>query len=671
MLALTACLACVLASAGPEELRTYREAADRAGRDPEAHVRLALWCEAQGLDAERVRHLGMAVLADPSHALARGLLGLVRDGDGWGRPDVVRRRVAEDAGLAAGLAEYNARRDAMQDTAGEHWRLARWCDERGLEPEAEAHATAVTRLSPNHAEAWKRLGFVPSKGRWVRPEQVAAEEAERKAQLEATARWRPRLESLRARLTVKSQRDAALAELAAIDDPRAIPAIGRVFASGRVEHQQLAVQLLGQIDTPAAAGPLVLLAVAARDPEVRRAAGETLARRDVRESLDRLIELIRTPVRFEVVTDEGQGGRKELRIEGEAYLLNRRYSTVMPPPDRGGERAQIAAMMWREARVQWLRDAALQLMPALDPDVAAAATGGAVNAWNIANESQAVGGPRPLDPEEMLARAAARDPGSQRTIQRLGRNQAVYERAVATAEARFQADLAACAANNAAARQINDRILPLLAAMTGRELGDDRLAWRSWWSDEQGYSYRPPEKVVLLQEVPQETPRYFESHSCFAAGTLVATLDGPRPIETLRIGDRVLAQDSHSGELSYQPVLSVYHNPPSETRRIAFEGTDEAIVATPIHRFWKAGRGWVMARDLKPGDPVRTLGGVARVAAVETAPVQPVFNLEVARLHSFLVGRSGTLVHDNSLIDPVTQPFDAPPATEVLAGRTE
>jgi hypothetical protein len=84
------------------------------------------------------------------------------------------------------------------------------------------------------------------------------------------------------------------------------------------------------------------------------------------------------------------------------------------------------------------------------------------------------------------------------------------------------------------------------------------------------------------------------------------------------------------------------------------------VVATGIHRFWKAGKGWTMARDLKPGDPIRTLGGVAKVEAVEDEKVQPVFNLEVAEGHSFLVSKVGALVHDNSLVEPVLAPFDAP-----------
>jgi hypothetical protein len=87
----------------------------------------------------------------------------------------------------------------------------------------------------------------------------------------------------------------------------------------------------------------------------------------------------------------------------------------------------------------------------------------------------------------------------------------------------------------------------------------------------------------------------------------------------------------------------------------------EEISVTGIHRFWKVAHGWVMARDLKPGDRLRVLGGVAVVASTEEGPVQPVFNLEVAEGKSFFVGDLGALVHDNSLVAAVTEPFDAEP----------
>ena len=88
------------------------------------------------------------------------------------------------------------------------------------------------------------------------------------------------------------------------------------------------------------------------------------------------------------------------------------------------------------------------------------------------------------------------------------------------------------------------------------------------------------------------------------------TVLGPRPIEELQVGDRVLTSDVTTGVLEVRPVVAVRHNPPSPTLRLTLGS--ETVVATPIHRFWKAGTGWVMARDLKPGDAVRAIGGVVQ-----------------------------------------------------------
>ena len=97
----------------PEVRAAYEAARSHAGRDANAHVRLALWCEAQGREAERLKHLAIAVLADPSHATARGLLGLVADRGGWRSPEAVSDRLASDTAHAAALAAYNGRRARM------------------------------------------------------------------------------------------------------------------------------------------------------------------------------------------------------------------------------------------------------------------------------------------------------------------------------------------------------------------------------------------------------------------------------------------------------------------------------------------------------------------------------------------------------------------------------
>src|SRR4051794_38708451 len=79
--------------APPADLaRAYQEARSKAGRSPDEQVRLALWCEAHGLTAERLNHLALAVLADPKHAAARGLMGLVSVDGRFQRPEAVAEK---------------------------------------------------------------------------------------------------------------------------------------------------------------------------------------------------------------------------------------------------------------------------------------------------------------------------------------------------------------------------------------------------------------------------------------------------------------------------------------------------------------------------------------------------------------------------------------------------
>ncbi len=205
----------------------------------------------------------------------------------------------------------------------------------------------------------------------------------------------------------------------------------------------------------------------------------------------------------------------------------------------------------------------------------------------------------------------------------------------------------------------NARVIQTLRATTGQDLGKDREAWRKWWTEERGYAYEPPAPRPRHDLTTDESgPTYYDNvHlSCFAAGTPVRTLAGPRPIESVQVGDQVLTQDLRTGALSYRPVVEAPHNKPDRLYRIDL-GRD-AIKATGIHRFWKAGQGWVMARDLKAGDVVRGLGGVATVESVEPAGVEAVYNLRVLGAESYFAGESGLLVHDNSEVQPVTRPFD-------------
>ena len=96
----------------------YEARKARSGKGAAAEVELALWCEDHGLTAERRKHLTRAVLLEPNHVLGRGLLGFVEHQGRWLRPERVGPALQSDERVAAALAEYNARRDKLdQQTA--------------------------------------------------------------------------------------------------------------------------------------------------------------------------------------------------------------------------------------------------------------------------------------------------------------------------------------------------------------------------------------------------------------------------------------------------------------------------------------------------------------------------------------------------------------------------
>jgi Pretoxin HINT domain len=565
--------------------KAYDQVRAAAGRDPDAQVSLALWCEAHGLQAERLRHLSIAVLTDPSHATARGLLGLVEYRGKWAKPDAVAEKLKADETLSRALLEYNARRDKLRDRVKDHYDLAVWCEANGLKSEAAVHFMNVTRLDPSHEAAWKHLGCRKYNGAWMSEDQIASVKTESEAQKAADKHWLPLLERWKGWLGDKRHRSSAEEKLAEVTDPRALRSVWAVFGSDGPANQRVAATLLGQIDGAAASNHLAILAVKGVSSTVRQAASEILKRRDPREYVDTLINFIGKPLKYEVRQVDGPGSPGILFVEGERYNVRRIYN---PTP---GEAPPPMAVR-RGIRV----DTSL-----LD---------------TIRNTQLA---------QQVLAR-----------------------------------DTAQLDAINEEIRQASESTLAILRDVTGQDLGADPKAWRTWWTDQKGYAFitpdTPADKPTFDQFVPLPSmPR--PQHSCFAEGTPVRTISGLRPIETIKIGDQVLMQDTKTGALRFQPIVAVYHNPPNATLRIQFKG--DSIVATGIHRFWKAGKGWVMARELKPGDEVRTLGGTTRVVSVSPDKVQRVYNLDVSGGSDFFVGREGTLVHDNSIVQPTPAPFDA------------
>src|SRR6185312_2703164 len=123
-----AAVGCLALADTPAPEPTYEQMKAAAGRDASAQVKLALWCEAHGLERERVKHLAVAVLADPSNAMARGLMGLVEYGGKWRRPEAVADAMKADVKRADLLAEYAGRRLRTPVKPDAQYRLALWCE---------------------------------------------------------------------------------------------------------------------------------------------------------------------------------------------------------------------------------------------------------------------------------------------------------------------------------------------------------------------------------------------------------------------------------------------------------------------------------------------------------------------------------------------------------------
>ncbi len=318
------------------DMAAYEAAKAKVGRDADAQVKLALWCEAHGLSAERIKHLTLAILINPTHATARGLLGLVANGGKWQKPEDVRTQLTSDPAAQAALQEYLRRRAATPDRPDAQWKLAQWCDQAGLKEQALAHYNAVVRLDPRREAAWKKLGYKKSGNRWVKPDQLALEKAEAEHQRLANRHWKPLVEKYRDGLKAKDpvRRTQAETSLAGITDPRAVPAVWDVLATGDERSQLMAVQVFGQIDGSAASKAVAALAVFSPSAAVRGRAIETAARRDARDFLDSVLALIRKPFRYKVQPVNGPGSQGELFVEGERYNIQRLYRVEPFDPSR-------------------------------------------------------------------------------------------------------------------------------------------------------------------------------------------------------------------------------------------------------------------------------------------------------------------------------------------------
>ncbi|GAA3867446.1 RHS repeat-associated core domain-containing protein [Streptomyces lacrimifluminis] len=146
----------------------------------------------------------------------------------------------------------------------------------------------------------------------------------------------------------------------------------------------------------------------------------------------------------------------------------------------------------------------------------------------------------------------------------------------------------------------------------------------------------------------------------FVPGTEVLMADGTtKPIEDVRIGDKVLATDPKTGETVVKTVTAeITGKGWKRLVKVTIDvdgdrGTRTAsVTATDGHPFWVAELGeWIDAAELRVGERLRTSAGVyVRIVAAKQWNVlsATVHNLTVSDLHTYyvLAGHTAILVHN-------------------------
>ncbi|MER5603938.1 Hint domain-containing protein [Streptomyces sp. NPDC002265] len=133
---------------------------------------------------------------------------------------------------------------------------------------------------------------------------------------------------------------------------------------------------------------------------------------------------------------------------------------------------------------------------------------------------------------------------------------------------------------------------------------------------------------------------------CFPAGTPIATADGTKKIEDIKVGDRVWAADPVTGKQTLRRVTRLFQHTANGLVKIAAGGRE--VRATAGHPFQVEGKGWVDAGDLRPGDLLEKRDGTTvAVSDVSELPGPArVFNFEVETDHTYYATDLDVLVHN-------------------------
>lgn len=542
----------------------------------------ALQRQIYGQFDERSRLLEEAIALSPDCRAARWQSGQVYYTRKWLDIKQANAAAADDNRLA----RYAVHRQKAADTVEGQLKLAAWCKHEGLLDQQRAHLTRVLEMNADEPTARAGLGFKRVGSEWISSEDEKRSVAEEKTRSESLAAWKSTLERIVKSLdsTSVNRRAHAEEQIAAIRDPKAIPAIESILATHSAPAAQWAVRTLAAMSDPQAALALSRIGVETKWKAVRVAAATALKDRPREQFIPGLLSVLVTPTSSKAELYQAPGGRLVLRQVVERGRQNDTQQQVV--------------------MTEYRRDAA---------------------------------------------------PGND------GRE--ATSRAISDVQQRTTVRAAAADQQKSLDEQRNSRVMEILSVATGADVLAEPTEWWSWWNKENEIyvsDVKPVQTALVTERVVVRDSVSISSANqtglslppvrtceCLAAGTPVWTETGPRAIETIRIGDRVLSQNVETGELAYKPVLRTTVRAAGPLVRLDLHG--EYIQTSGGHPFWVAGDGWKFARNLKAGAVLCALGEPVILSSAQFEGQGETYNLVVADFNTYFVGRSRVLSHDNTL----------------------
>ena len=138
---------------------------------------------------------------------------------------------------------------------------------------------------------------------------------------------------------------------------------------------------------------------------------------------------------------------------------------------------------------------------------------------------------------------------------------------------------------------------------------------------------------------------------CFVEGTKVLTEYGLISIENIKTGMNVYTKNEITGRIELKPVLQTHKNYVDlDMCKVYVNG--EIIESTAGHEYYEVSKGWIAARQLRPGDVVLNSNNEEMIVEkVELnlfngRELTTVYNLTVKDNHNYYVGETSILVHN-------------------------